>query len=123
MFPRTGALATPVILARNLGRLEEQVDVLPLSDVTTAMADMLTLVMVGSSKTRVIDGDNSRRQVYTPRGYGDKNHDGSFHRRGTGAADLITVQGLKLIQSCPLCLYAGSLVPAEVVTEAPEARR
>ena len=63
---------TPVILARNLGRLEEQVDVLPLSDVTTAMVDMLTLVMVGSSETRIIDGDNGRRQVYTPRGYGDK---------------------------------------------------
>ncbi len=63
---------TPVILARNLGRLEEQVEVLPLSDVTTAMVDMLTLVMVGSSKTRVIDRDNGRRQVYTPRGYGDK---------------------------------------------------
>jgi cobalt-precorrin 5A hydrolase/precorrin-3B C17-methyltransferase len=52
--------------------VEEQVDVLPLSDVITEMVDMLTLVMVGSSETRVIDGDNGRRQVYTPRGYGDK---------------------------------------------------
>ena len=31
-----------------------------------------------------------------------KNYDGSFYRRGTGAADLITVRGLKLIQSCPV---------------------
>ncbi len=43
-----------------------------------------------------------------------------FIGAGPGAADLITVRGLKLIQSCPLCLYAGSLVPAEVVAEAPD---
>jgi len=30
---------------------------------------------------------------------------------------------LKLIQSCPVCLYAGSLVPEEVVAEAPEGAR
>ena len=43
-----------------------------------------------------------------------------FIGAGPGAPDLITVRGLKLIQSCPVCLYAGSLVPAEVVAEAPE---
>ena len=43
-----------------------------------------------------------------------------FIGAGPGAPDLITVRGLKLIQSCEMCLYAGSLVPAEVVAEAPE---
>jgi precorrin-4/cobalt-precorrin-4 C11-methyltransferase len=43
-----------------------------------------------------------------------------FIGAGPGAPDLITVRGLKLIQSCPVCLYAGSLVPTEIVDAAPE---
>lgn len=46
-----------------------------------------------------------------------------FIGAGPGAPDLITVRGLKLVQRCPVCLYAGSLVPAEVVAEAPEGAR
>lgn len=42
-----------------------------------------------------------------------------FIGAGPGAPDLITVRGLRLIQSCPVCLYAGSLVPPEVVAAAP----
>ncbi|MFL5337310.1 MAG: precorrin-4 C(11)-methyltransferase [Geminicoccaceae bacterium] len=42
-----------------------------------------------------------------------------FIGAGPGAPDLITVRGLRLIQGCPVCLYAGSLVPAAVVAEAP----
>ena len=41
-----------------------------------------------------------------------------FIGAGPGAADLITVRGLKLVQSCPVVLYAGSLVPQEIVAEA-----
>lgn len=43
-----------------------------------------------------------------------------FIGAGPGAPDLITVRGLMLIRRCPVILYAGSLVPAEVVAEAPE---
>ena len=43
-----------------------------------------------------------------------------FIGAGPGAPDLITVRGLRLIERCPVCLYAGSLVPAEVVAAAPE---
>lgn len=43
-----------------------------------------------------------------------------FIGAGPGAADLITVRGLKLIERCPVCLYAGSLVPEETVKAAPE---
>ncbi len=42
-----------------------------------------------------------------------------FIGAGPGAADLITVRGLRLIETCPVCLYAGSLVPAEIVAAAP----
>lgn len=46
-----------------------------------------------------------------------------FIGAGPGAADLITVRGLKLIERCPVCLYAGSLVPEEIVQAAPEGAR
>ena len=46
-----------------------------------------------------------------------------FIGAGPGAPDLITVRGLKLIQSCPVCLYAGSLVPEEIVKAAPAGAR
>ena len=41
-----------------------------------------------------------------------------FIGAGPGAADLITVRGLKLIQTCRVVLYAGSLVPEAIVAEA-----
>ncbi len=43
-----------------------------------------------------------------------------FIGAGPGAPDLITVRGLALIRKCPVVIYAGSLVPREVVAEAPE---
>lgn len=46
-----------------------------------------------------------------------------FIGAGPGAPDLITVRGLRLIEKCPVCLYAGSLVPEEIVTSAPEGAR
>jgi len=46
-----------------------------------------------------------------------------FIGAGPGAPDLITVRGLRLIERCPVCLYAGSLVPEEVVAAAPAEAR
>lgn len=43
-----------------------------------------------------------------------------FIGAGPGAPDLITVRGLRLIENCPVCLYAGSLVPTEIVEAAPD---
>lgn len=43
-----------------------------------------------------------------------------FIGAGPGAPDLITVRGLKLIERCQVCLYAGSLVPEEIVAHAPK---
>jgi precorrin-4/cobalt-precorrin-4 C11-methyltransferase len=42
-----------------------------------------------------------------------------FIGAGPGAPDLITVRGLHLIRTCPVVLYAGSLVPRAIVAEAP----
>ncbi len=38
-----------------------------------------------------------------------------FIGAGPGAADLITVRGRYLIARCPVCLYAGSIVPRELL--------
>ena len=46
-----------------------------------------------------------------------------FIGAGPGAADLITVRGRDLLARCPVCLYAGSLVPREVVAAAPPGAR
>ncbi len=46
-----------------------------------------------------------------------------FIGAGPGAADLITVRGRDLIAACPVCLYAGSLVPQAVIDQAPEGAR
>ncbi|WP_130513092.1 precorrin-4 C(11)-methyltransferase [Krasilnikovia cinnamomea] len=42
-----------------------------------------------------------------------------FIGAGPGAADLITVRGQRLIAAAPVCLYAGSLVPAELLASCP----
>jgi precorrin-4/cobalt-precorrin-4 C11-methyltransferase len=46
-----------------------------------------------------------------------------FIGAGPGAVDLITVRGLNLIRQCPVCLYAGSLVPEAIVAAAPHGAR
>jgi precorrin-4/cobalt-precorrin-4 C11-methyltransferase len=42
-----------------------------------------------------------------------------FSGAGPGAPDLITVRGQNLVARCPVCLYAGSLVPREVIALCP----
>ncbi len=46
-----------------------------------------------------------------------------FIGAGPGAPDLITVRGRDLVLRCPVCLYAGSLVPREIVALAPAGAR
>jgi len=46
-----------------------------------------------------------------------------FIGAGPGAPDLITVRGLDLVSRMPVCLYAGSLVPLEIVSKAPSDAR
>lgn len=42
-----------------------------------------------------------------------------FIGAGPGAADLMTLRGLRRLRSSPVCLYAGSLVPADLLAECP----
>jgi precorrin-4/cobalt-precorrin-4 C11-methyltransferase len=46
-----------------------------------------------------------------------------FIGAGPGAADLITLRGRDLIAACPVCLYAGSLVPPEILAHCPHGAR
>jgi precorrin-4/cobalt-precorrin-4 C11-methyltransferase len=46
-----------------------------------------------------------------------------FIGAGPGAADLITLRGRDLVARCPICLYAGSLVPREVLAYCPAGAR
>jgi precorrin-4/cobalt-precorrin-4 C11-methyltransferase len=46
-----------------------------------------------------------------------------FIGAGPGAADLITVRGRDLIARCPVCLYAGSIVPRELLRFCPKNAR
>ena len=42
-----------------------------------------------------------------------------FIGAGPGAADLITVRGQRLLSRCPVCLYAGSIMPEELLALCP----
>jgi cobalt-precorrin 5A hydrolase/precorrin-3B C17-methyltransferase len=61
---------TPAVIARNLGRAGETHQILRLDELARAAADMLSLILIGSSQTRLIAGETPR--IYTPRGYFDK---------------------------------------------------
>jgi len=58
---------TPCVIARNLGRAGESEQILRLDELAGAAPDMLSLVLIGSSQTRLIAGATPR--LYTPRGY------------------------------------------------------
>jgi cobalt-precorrin 5A hydrolase / precorrin-3B C17-methyltransferase len=66
---RSRAPDTPVALARNLARAGETIAITTLGALDPGAADMLTLVLVGSSATRRI---GERNLLYTPRGYAGK---------------------------------------------------
>jgi cobalt-precorrin 5A hydrolase/precorrin-3B C17-methyltransferase len=60
---------TPVFIGRNLGRDGEERHLLRLSELASTDVDMLTIVLIGSSRTRHFG--RSRPYLYTPRGYCD----------------------------------------------------
>jgi cobalt-precorrin 5A hydrolase / precorrin-3B C17-methyltransferase len=62
--------ATPVAVARNLGRENESLVLTTLAEFDPGIVDMLTLVIVGNSETRLLAGRTPR--IYTPRGYEGK---------------------------------------------------
>lgn len=60
---------TPVIIAKNLGRAEEQVRVVTLADFDPTEIDMLTIVLFGASTSRAFTRGDGQTVTFTPRGY------------------------------------------------------
>ena len=61
-------LDCPVVVARNLGRAGERVEVTTLAGFDAEAVDMLTVIVVGNSQTRRLE-QGGRTWLYTPRGY------------------------------------------------------
>jgi cobalt-precorrin 5A hydrolase/precorrin-3B C17-methyltransferase len=59
---------TPVVLARNLGRKGQTFTVKFLEELVVTDADMRTVILIGSSKTRLIQ-QGDKKWIYTPRHY------------------------------------------------------
>ena len=62
--------ATPVAFARAVGRADEKLTLTTLHHADPGLADMATLVMIGSSDTRWVARDGARPWMLTPRSYG-----------------------------------------------------
>ncbi len=60
---------SPLVHARNLGRPGETLAITPLADFDCSAVDMLSLLIVGSSRTRTFTTPDGRSLVYSPRGY------------------------------------------------------
>ncbi|WP_373542282.1 precorrin-3B C(17)-methyltransferase [Chamaesiphon sp.] len=60
---------TPVVLARNLGRSGQEVKVIRLGELVPESADMRTVILIGSSQTKLIPRADGSSWVYTPRSY------------------------------------------------------
>ncbi len=60
----------PVVVARDVGGPAEDVTISTLGSFRSESVDMRTLLVIGSSTTRVINGLDGRSHVYTPRSYG-----------------------------------------------------
>ena len=63
---------TPVVVATNLGRPQENVRIRRFVEFNPEEVDMLTLVMVGSSQSKTFKRGDGKTYAYTPRGYAKK---------------------------------------------------
>jgi precorrin-3B C17-methyltransferase len=59
--------ATPVIFGRAVGRADQRLAVVPLSEARSAQADMATCIIIGSAETRVVEREGLAPLVYSPR--------------------------------------------------------
>jgi precorrin-3B C17-methyltransferase len=62
--------ATPVAFARAVGRADETLTLTTLGEANLSLVDMATLVIVGSSETRLVARDGASPWMLTPRSYG-----------------------------------------------------
>ncbi|WP_405010586.1 precorrin-2 C(20)-methyltransferase [Kitasatospora sp. NBC_01539] len=63
------AADTPVVMARDVGGPTERVRTVRLADLDPAQVDMRTLLLIGSSQTRLVQRDDGTEVVWTPRRY------------------------------------------------------
>jgi precorrin-3B C17-methyltransferase len=64
--------AIPVAFARAIGRPDERVVLTTIGEADPAVADMSTLVLIGSSETRLVERPGRSPWLLTPRGYGTR---------------------------------------------------
>jgi precorrin-3B C17-methyltransferase len=67
LIARHRASSTPVIFAHAVSRPDERIDITTLAGADPASADMRTLIIIGSSATKLVTGSKGKRFVYTPR--------------------------------------------------------
>ncbi|MYW48168.1 precorrin-3B C(17)-methyltransferase, partial [Streptomyces sp. SID161] len=60
---------TPVVVARDVGGAAESVRIVALGELDPAEVDMRTILLVGSSQTRVVRRGDGEEIVWTPRRY------------------------------------------------------
>ena len=63
-------MMTSISSARAVGRADEKLTLTTLGEADASLADMATLVVIGSSETRFIARDGARAWMLTPRAYG-----------------------------------------------------
>jgi hypothetical protein len=63
---------TPVIVASNVGRPDEKIDVVELSSFDPSSVDMLTIVLIGATSSRAFRRGSGQIVTFTPRGYAGK---------------------------------------------------
>jgi precorrin-3B C17-methyltransferase len=61
---------TTVVFARAIGRPDEKIIITTLNEANPSVVDMSTLVLIGSSETRLVARKDARPWVYTPRSVG-----------------------------------------------------
>lgn len=62
---------TPVILGHSLGRPGEETRIIELGSLESAMVDMRTILIIGSSRSRTFRGPGGRQFAYAPRSHED----------------------------------------------------
>jgi precorrin-3B C17-methyltransferase len=67
LIARHRASSTPVIFAHAVSQKGERIDITTLKDADPSRADMRTLIIIGSSATKIVVGSKGKRFVYTPR--------------------------------------------------------
>jgi precorrin-3B C17-methyltransferase len=70
LLRRLKARTTPVAFARAIGRADEKLTLTTLGESDASLADMATLIVIGSSETRFVAREGARAWMVTPRSYG-----------------------------------------------------